>query len=340
MRGYSRCSCSDKVTMEFGPHPILRRYSASMRRCFHCGAKAEATHLTKVGDGEFCERCFLALLQGENTSEAPAPGAPLGDAPTSRSASATSEAFARRAAPSRTNRHASSPSALRCLVCSRELSQQNAVPFLGGSLCPECNGEMIEELRRAPSSRPSASAPSSRPSASAPSSRPSAERSASERSASERSASGLHGAAPALDEAEVALATRVDEGATTSFTPGGETRWCAGCERPMPGPGSYRVLQGKPYCAACVPFYAERRQPTVQRTENEGAASAAVCHEGTLECDCCGRQLPEPPEPCEGFSLCGACLATDTELALSVAKLRHRRRLAELGSQYDSEKGK
>lgn len=129
-----------------------------------------------------------------------------------------------------------SSSVLRCLVCNRGLSQSAAVAFLGGVLCPECNREMSAELPRLPSS-----------------------------CASSKGASSTQ----ALDEIPISAMPFVDETERPRFTPGGETRWCAGCERPMPGPGSYRMLDGKPYCSACVPFYLERK--LVQQSSIDGS---------------------------------------------------------------------
>ncbi|MGC4067272.1 MAG: hypothetical protein QM784_22045 [Polyangiaceae bacterium] len=147
----------------------------------------------------------------------------------------------------------------------------------------------------------------------------------------------------------------------------------------MPGPGSYRLLDGKPYCPACVPFYAAWRQKTegevhapvvdgvlatfasrsdatsrsdaMSRSRELGALTrgrepgelgteARGREPGARECDCCGRALMREPAPREGYLLCEACEGSDAELALSVAKLRHRHRLAALGSKLGIEKDK
>jgi hypothetical protein len=296
-----------------------------MRRCFHCGAKAEETALSRVGDGEFCERCFRALLQGDSTngnSELSLPIAPHQASPPAGASSSIERATANRGAVRSPSKGAqSSSNALHCLVCNLELSQRSAVTFLGGALCPECNGEMVEELRRASSSRPPTgwSAPSS----------PSAQSS----SLSNRAATRAH------DETAAMAAALLDETESTRFTPGGETRWCAGCERPMPGPGSYRMLDGKSYCPACIPFYSAHRR-RFPPSRGEYRTNDEAQRKVDSECDCCGRPLPARAESIEGFMLCPACLGSDVELALCVAKLRHRRRLTELSAKYDSEKGK
>lgn len=38
------------------------------------------------------------------------------------------------------------------------------------------------------------------------------------------------------------------------YTPGSGTEICAGCARLMPGKGSYRTIEGRPYCPACSPL--------------------------------------------------------------------------------------
>lgn len=133
----------------------------------------------------------------------------------------------------------------------------------------------------------------------------------------------------------------VNEPPAWSFTPGALTESCAGCERPMPGPGSYRRIDGKPYCAACLPFYAARasssggaeepvsniaatsRRPFARQTE----AQQTVRPE---RCDCCLRGLSGKEEELRGFWLCGACRGSDEELALAIAGARHKRTLAGL----------
>jgi hypothetical protein len=92
-------------------------------------------------------------------------------------------------------------------------------------------------------------------------------------------------------------------------TPGSGVEWCAGCGRAMPGPGSYRVIEGQRLCAACA---AER--PAAPRT-----------HE---LCDACRRPTPaDSLRPTRGFRICVACNESDPALALALAQARHRRRL-------------
>lgn len=211
-------------------------------------------------------------------------------------------------------------------MCDCDLSGAPAVVFLGGEICGPCSAEMAAELEAAhagPSTEPSAGA--------------------------ERAV-----VAPAASAADAPVSPAEPE-AAVAFTPGSGAVTCAGCERPMPGPGSYRVLRGKPYCAACVPFFA-RLPPAVYETPApsapaSGPASSAAASNDAVsnspsssplarpgQCDCCRRALDEDAEPREGFELCSACLTSDAELALSVARARHRRALARLRSKLEGER--
>jgi hypothetical protein len=115
---------------------------------------------------------------------------------------------------------------------------------------------------------------------------------------------------------EPAPAPAARPGSTTvriQVTPGSATEWCSRCGRAMPGPGSYQLLDGRPHCPACVAAYG--RSPA--------AASA---------CEACGRSVaPASLGEIEGFELCAACRHSDPELALSLARARHHRRLARAG---------
>src|SRR5690606_4030537 len=111
-----------------------------------------------------------------------------------------------------------------CLVCDRDLGGVPAVVFLGGELCGPCSAEMAAELD------------------------------AAARAPAPAAAAATGAAAPAVAAGATLTLPSAEEAPT--FTPGSGTARCAGCERPMPGPGSYRLLHGQPYCPACLPFYA------------------------------------------------------------------------------------
>lgn len=191
-----------------------------------------------------------------------------------------------------------------CLVCDRDLVGAQALAFLGGQICAACSAEMAAELQ-------AESAPSG----------------------------------AALDAAQPPLSPAGAEHEV--FTPGAGTRRCAGCERPMPGPGSYRVIDGDPYCAACLPFFADRRRSALEARSSTGgvsgvsapASNAPAETQATLSessCDCCRAAAPAGAE-LEGFRLCSACIASDVDLALRVARARHRRKLQGLRSALEGD---
>jgi hypothetical protein len=190
------------------------------------------------------------------------------------------------------------PEQARCLVCERVIVDEPAVSFLGGEICSVCSGEIAEELRLA---KPTEDTHQSvqRVAGSLPAEVPSAASSTGER----------------------------------LFTPGSGTRWCAGCERPMPGAGSYRIIDGNPYCPACVPFYAAQK---LERRSASATSQKRAPTFGQAACDCCGRPAGAETSACEGFLLCEACLGSDIDLALRVARVRHRRRLENLSGALDT----
>jgi len=298
-----------------------------MRRCFQCGALTDVAGLTRVGDGEFCATCFRALLAaGADAASADARAdtkarasvdARAGSPPAARPAPAA--AHAREGAAPRARPPA--PERATCLVCDCDLTGAPAVVFLGGEICGPCSAEMAAELEAAhagPSTEPSVGA--------------------------QRAV-----AAPAAGAGDPS-ASPSERASAAPFTPGSGAVTCAGCERPMPGPGSYRVLRGKPYCAACVPFFA-RLPPAVYEAPAESGPSSGPASNDSVstspsssplarpgQCDCCRRALDQDADQREGFELCSACLTSDAELALSVARARHRRALARLRSKLEGER--
>lgn len=95
-------------------------------------------------------------------------------------------------------------------------------------------------------------------------------------------------------------------------TPGTGTVHCTGCGRPMPGLGSYHLVDGKPQCPACF-----ARAAHVQHVTREANPAK--------RCDCCQRPLHAGHQRMErGFFLCLSCCDSDLELALGIARARHR----------------
>lgn len=122
--------------------------------------------------------------------------------------------------------------------------------------------------------------------------------------------------------APVAEADRDHDGATNgasdrSAAPATIER-CAGCGRILPGPGSYRLLEGRPHCPDCV-----AARPVPRRRSADPDAES---------CDACRRAVDAGHlREVRGFRLCLPCIESDRELALSVAQARHRRRLERQG---------
>jgi hypothetical protein len=111
-------------------------------------------------------------------------------------------------------------------------------------------------------------------------------------------------------------------------TPGTGTEVCAGCGRLMPGPGSYRLIDGLPYCPACAPQAS--LPPSYAKTPTP-ALTPAVVPFGVRLCDCCVRPLADDQfRITGGYWICLACLDSDARLAHAVARARYRRRLARM----------
>lgn len=188
----------------------------------------------------------------------------------------------------------------RCLVCEESADRRDSVEFLGRMLCAACVVEMNRELEAAERAEQSTSAADSR----------------LDRTQEERGDSSI---AASNDAHEAGVV----------FTPGAQTVLCAGCERPMPGPGSYRVLAGNRYCPACVPFYA--RQEGLPPAEVVASQVPVVTDDSSAEsCDCCSRPMRSTANEVWGFRLCSACFSSDAKLASAIASARHRRRLERL----------
>ncbi len=134
---------------------------------------------------------------------------------------------------------------------------------------------------------------------------------------------------------------------------------CSGCGRRIPLGGS-KLLDGEPYCPDC--FYARSRSeaagtariptshaesagpppPAPQPGDAISAADGNRTGEPSVEeatvkvrsCESCGRDaIRGNLTQVEGFFICRACLATDPDLALSIARARHQKRLEQIRSE-------
>jgi hypothetical protein len=121
---------------------------------------------------------------------------------------------------------------------------------------------------------------------------------------------------------------------------------CSACGKMIPEGGSKQVDE-EPYCPDCyyslpeeVRLAAEEAQAAAM--EGEEATLAEVTPEESapakpLEvevpegCESCGKAVPEDKlQTVEGFAICQACLSSDAELAVHLARARHQKRLQRL----------
>lgn len=138
---------------------------------------------------------------------------------------------------------------------------------------------------------------------------------------------------PPREKTPVVEVEEVDPGPI--YTPGSASYECAGCDRGMPGPGSFHEVNGAYYCPEC--FYALKAQPKTPPApvQVEVASPSAALLEPMGEtpgagekCDACMRPLVRNCfEIISGFSICRACTSSNQDLALTIARVRHKRHL-------------
>ena len=119
---------------------------------------------------------------------------------------------------------------------------------------------------------------------------------------------------------------------------------CSGCGRQIPGVGS-KQFNGKPYCPDCYyalpEIKAQKPRPfpsaaSAQQVKAEHEQPHAEEQAAGLQCQACGRYvLPASLKMVEGFELCLACLTTDPDTALRIARTRHRQTLDRLKKELD-----
>ena len=130
------------------------------------------------------------------------------------------------------------------------------------------------------------------------------------------------------EEESVAL-EQVNESprAEPRYTPGSGRTPCTGCGRIMPGPGSYQEISGGRYCPECV-YGGKVPQEAASSPDIVAEEKQAKPPSGISKCDSCERALSKTTyEVIDGFAICTACMTTEPELALAIAKARHTRRL-------------
>jgi hypothetical protein len=181
---------------------------------------------------------------------------------------------------------------LCCLVCEREIEPDAAHEMLGMMLCREC----YENLIRKPAIPP----------------RPEAGDQETEGDLSEK---------PAVMQVRVDFSSPVQ---------------CSGCGRQIPAIGS-KSFEGRPYCPDCyykLPEIEARKPKPFPKAEPDRPGEGADASGGAAEqpvgliCSACQRRvLPANLKTIEGFEICLACLTTDPETALEIARIRHRKAL-------------
>ncbi|MEN6486522.1 MAG: hypothetical protein ABFD98_16725 [Syntrophobacteraceae bacterium] len=192
------------------------------------------------------------------------------------------------------------PAPERCSACKRELAPGEGGKFGIWTFCPECYGDLVSLTR---------------------------DETAGDEETAENE-DGLSGAEAREDAEKDAVAARVAVGLATYVN-------CKGCGRRIPVGGS-RNVDGELYCPDC--YYAltekEAQNPEARPAGIPGEAPGKHRPaEGEDRCACCDRPLRAGfHDTVEGFPLCGACLSTDSALALQIARERHRRLLDRLRS--------
>jgi hypothetical protein len=121
---------------------------------------------------------------------------------------------------------------------------------------------------------------------------------------------------------------------------------CAECGKMIPQGGSKQVDE-EPYCPDC---YYGLPEEVRQALEEAAAAEMAVEEaepaeisqeepppeelpevEAPVGCESCGKDVPDDGlQTVEGFGICRACLSSDAELAVQLARARHQKRLQRL----------
>jgi hypothetical protein len=279
--------------------------------CFGCGQRFARDELEDVGDTVFCRACHARMLRriderrarGESSGPI-GPGSPTG---TSSPADPSGAMGGEVRIPLRGSIGATSstgpsgplakPAAADapCFVCGGPLDGVTLFELRGFAICGNCARSLIGD-----------------------------------ESPADDAALDAADDLALDDDDELGDAPRpiAPEGSSRIATPGSGTEWCTGCRRAMPGPGSYQLVAGRPYCPACVAARSRKtapmRPPDDTMPDNDAASPDA--------CDACCRAIDPAAVPLtQGFRLCAACLHSDPELALAIARSRHQRRLARAG---------
>jgi len=127
---------------------------------------------------------------------------------------------------------------------------------------------------------------------------------------------------------------------------------CSECGRRIPAGGSKNV-DDEPYCPDCyyglpedVRQAAEEAEAAAMAGEEAEAVEISREIEAPVEppeleavpgCESCGKEVAEDKlQTVEGFAICQACLSSDAELAVHLARARHQKRLQRLKDELGS----
>jgi hypothetical protein len=287
--------------------------------CYGCGARLPRALLETVGDTVFCRECLTQMLRRGDERRARAGAVPGGNQ-VRGSTGAHQDVGAADPGPMKAAA-ADAP----CFVCGGALDGPTLFELRGFAICGGCARGLIGE-------------------GAAPDDAPALERAraAVTGDVEETLDVEIEGAIEsAIDDAtdgaahaaHAAPRSVLPEGSSrVVVTPGSGTEWCSRCGRAMPGPGSYQLVEGRPTCPACVAAHA-------QRTARAASFASAASPEADDACDCdargvceaCSRPIDPAVRETQGFRLCAACLHSDPELALAIARSRHQLRLARAG---------
>lgn len=178
-----------------------------------------------------------------------------------------------------------------CSICEKELAENEGRNLLGSLFCEQCYENLV---KRAPDSQPASN---------------------EESVADDNSKKGV--AQVSVDF--ISQAKCYQCGKTIRIIASREYKghlYCPDCYFNIP-----EIKSPRPQAFVDV---ALQMEPHRKATENPAAESARVCQ-------ACQRRIsPENSKIIEGFEICLACLAADSDTALEIARLRHRRRLEEI----------
>ncbi|MEN6318112.1 MAG: hypothetical protein ABFD82_05095 [Syntrophaceae bacterium] len=146
------------------------------------------------------------------------------------------------------------------------------------------------------------------------------------------------------DDEEVGISTWEKPAVEQVFVDFSTSVQCSGCGREIPAISS-KQFNEQPYCPDCyynlLEIKAQKPRPfpaavSGQRWESEIEEIPPGEHEAGLRCQACQRLvLPANLKTVEGFEICLACLTTDSDIALEIARTRHRKILEKIKKELD-----